>query len=159
MLSAVLAYHVLHRSNQFGEDVRAQYLLQSGVRISSNLNSGRHKKHFIAVFLNSWKLERTIAWTNWQLLTTHCCNTVSCEVHVGTEILGGKIIIAYLSNSQRDAGKQMRAWLGALQSGRTGQILESGKDLYCIYTAQQKAQRGDLSTWNCVWLKIWTLCS
>jgi len=33
MLSAVLAYHVLHRSNQFGEDLRAaKYLLRSGVR-------------------------------------------------------------------------------------------------------------------------------
>jgi len=167
MLSAVLTYHVLHRSNQFREDLRAAKNLLPGLRISWFWNLVildwwliRSSSQLSAESWDGWLLESFY----WQLLIAHCCNTVSCEVHVGTEISGGKIIIAYLSNSQQE-----NRWEHE-RSSKTGYVTIwedwtdswiREKDLYCIYAAQQKDSEGSRSvhTRNCVWLKIWTLCS
>jgi len=164
MLSDVLTYHVLHRSNQFREDLgAAKYLLRSGVRISSNLNSGRHNSQETVPSLSQELKVGTDDCLNqlttsdhsllqhsssWSPSLRSCCHMWQAQ-------------LSELSEYLRDAGKEIGkvSSSSTLQSGRTGQILESGKDLYplyCIYVAQQKDSEGSRSvhTRNCVWLKI-----
>jgi len=86
---------------------------------------------------------------NWQL---HCCNTVCRGVQaweVAVEISCGKL--SYLRISERCRKRKVKigrvSSSSTLQSGRTGQILESGKDLYCITQPSKKIQKeADLST-------------
>jgi len=68
----------------------------SGHRISSNLNSGRHKKQFIEVFPNSRKLERMIAI--FQLTTTLLQHSWMLSPSL-LVLSGGKI--SYLRISER----------------------------------------------------------
>jgi len=152
--------------NQFREDMRAaKYLLRSGLRISEFWNPVV-LDWSETVLSQSWC--RLLECFRHLLLITCHCNTVGCEVHACwyRDLRWKDRYRLSFKFSARCRKTELWAWAvmviqARVKSGRTGQILESGKNLYCIYTAQQKDSEGSWSvhTRNCVWLKIWTLCS
>jgi len=152
--------------NQFREDLRAAKYLLPGLRISSIWILDVTRNILLKSFptAESWNgrlLESTdnfwplIAATQFvvesklEKLLSHVASSAIWTLRISERCRKRKVKIGRVSSSS------------TLQSGRTGQILELGKDLYCIYAAQQKDSEGSRSvhTRNCVWLKIWTLRS